>query len=244
MIDQTPVSDDWQDFYKNPPPPPPPPPVKSVTGKRIALFAAIVLGLVLGQWVVRWALTPTNPTTDTAADQRPARVAPLAPELIEKLLSPTPTAPAPRITVTSPDKLGGRSKNTEADLTKMASDTGTRLNGLPQATAVVSQFYGSHSKKNLTTVIAAAAKVAQSDLDIFVNNALIGSEVVKQPATYDAGPLGGKAMCGQGSAKGIQFAICGWADEGSVGVIIWYYTSVEKAQAEFHAVRASIEQVG
>ena len=191
--------------------------------------------------VVRWALTPTTPTT-RAVEQPPAVVIP--PAVLEHLLSPTPTAAARQIAVAAPEKLGGRAKSTDPALTKVATDEGVRLQGIPNVRSVAAAVYGSHAKKNVMLILAAAApKIPASDADTFVNNALIGSDVVVQPATYEAGSLGGRGVCAEAKSKGVQYAICGWADEGSVGIIICYYTSVAKLQTQFHALRAEIEKV-
>ena len=42
--------------------------------------------------------------------------------------------------------------------------------------------------------------------------------------------------------SGINLAVCSWADEGSSGMLIFYYKSVSKAKAEFPALRAQIEK--
>jgi hypothetical protein len=40
----------------------------------------------------------------------------------------------------------------------------------------------------------------------------------------------------------IDMAICGWADDGSVGWIMYFFTSVKAAKAEFPKLRAQIEK--
>ena len=56
------------------------------------------------------------------------------------------------------------------------------------------------------------------------------------------GPLGGEAKCGKADASGVDMALCAWADEGSVGWIIWYFKSVRQAKAEFADLRGEIEK--
>lgn len=198
--------------------------------------------IVVGRMVADWALSPPEP--DPAAQQQ-RQPAVTVPDIgIAAPVSPTPTAPARKVTVVTPDKLGGRSKNTEAGLTKMSSDDAIRLNGIPKVTATVGQFYGSNGRKDLLLVLAAAAPgIAASNLDVLITNATTGAEVVKPPTTVDAGPLGGTAKCAEAKVQGNLVSICGWLDEGSIGLIGFYYVGLDKASAEFPARRAEVEKV-
>jgi hypothetical protein len=237
VTEPTPEADNWQDFYKNPAPPPPPQPKPFNVKRLVGICLAIPLVALLVGWLV-WGRTSGEPAP--TAKQQPAAQVPVE---LEKLLPPSPTPPARKITVVAPDKLSGRSKSTDPELTKVATDEGTRMQALPQVSSVAAAVYGSHAKKNVILVLAAAAKASASDADTFVNNAITGSDVVTQPAMFDAGPLGGRAVCGEAKSKGVSYAICGWADEGSLGIIICYYTSMAKLQAEFYALRAEVEKI-
>lgn len=239
MTEPTPETDNWQDFYTNPPPPQPPQ-SKPVNVKRIvALAVAVPIVALLVGWLVWWGRTPSEPTPPAA--EPPAAQVPA--ELLEKLVPPSPTAPARKFTILDPAKLGGRAKSTDPELTKVASDMGARLKALPQDSTSVSAFYGSHAKKNLVLVLAGTEKVAQSDLDTLIKNSMVGVEEVKRPSISNAGPLGGYAECGEGKAQGIQISYCAWVDDGTIGIIAWYYKTMEKAQAEFHAMRAEVETI-
>lgn len=58
----------------------------------------------------------------------------------------------------------------------------------------------------------------------------------------DAGPLGGKARCGAAESQGVPMAVCAWVDNGSLGMVVWYYKTVNEIKAEFITVRGQIEQ--
>ena len=44
--------------------------------------------------------------------------------------------------------------------------------------------------------------------------------------------------------NGIDLAVCVWSDDGSVGMLVWYYSSASKVKAEFPKLRGQMEQVG
>ena len=44
-------------------------------------------------------------------------------------------------------------------------------------------------------------------------------------ASVEPGALGGKAKCGTADAGGTDIAVCGWADAGCVGILMWYSAS-------------------
>ena len=60
--------------------------------------------------------------------------------------------------------------------------------------------------------------------------------------TIDPGPLGGAATCGKANEADIDIVMCGWADEGSIGWVMWYFESASKAKAEFAKLRGQIEK--
>jgi len=61
-------------------------------------------------------------------------------------------------------------------------------------------------------------------------------------ASIPAGPLGGVAKCAKGNAGGAPLAMCGWADEGSSGLVFWYFTSLSDAKKEFIKLRGQVEK--
>jgi len=248
VSDQTPESEGWQDFYKDLPSTPPAPTAKPLNIKRIVTLAiALPLAVLLGGWITTWLRTPSEPLANTGAE-RPAVAIP--PVVVDKIVSPTPTAPARKITIAAPDKLGGRTRSTEAALVKAAADSQAMLSGMPQATNGIAVFYGSTAKRNVVFVKALTTKVTATpsaeDPIAFLTLMMIepGIKVVKEVKTVDAGPLGGFAACGEFDVKGVQVAGCAWGDESSIGGILWYEKSMQKAQAEFHALRAEIEEIG
>jgi hypothetical protein len=63
-----------------------------------------------------------------------------------------------------------------------------------------------------------------------------------QFAAVDAGPLGGTAQCADVKTEGNPTAVCGWADDGSVGVLLFMGKAVADVKGEFVADRGAIEK--
>ena len=61
-------------------------------------------------------------------------------------------------------------------------------------------------------------------------------------ARVSTGSFGGTAKCGNATASGVKLAMCAWADNGSVGSIMWYFKTASQVKSQFPALRAQIEK--
>ncbi|GAA4591415.1 hypothetical protein BJY16_000265 [Actinoplanes octamycinicus] len=200
---------------------PPPAPRKSRVLPIVLLSIAIVLVLCVGG-IVAIAVLADKENDDTGS-------------------------PASKITVVEPETLGGRPKLTTSefgDITKTMEDG--LLKGYPGATTSFGAFYGAPAKKNMVMAIGVAAPIPNPDLELSKNitsMSLTGISV-EDIVAVDTGSYGGAAKCGSGETAGVDLAVCIWSDKGSVGMLVWYYTSVSKAKAELPELRDQIEKVG
>jgi hypothetical protein len=156
-----------------------------------------------------------------------------------------PTAPsATDITVVEPKTLGGRPKLTDPQFAGAAKQLEEGLAEVPNATETVGALYGTPTKQDIVIVAAAAAPVdnPKKELDGTFLGAGVGGLEITGITTANPGSLGGFAKCGKGEAGGAPLIMCGWADEGSVGWVIWYYKSMSSAKAEFPKLRAQVEK--
>ncbi|MEU6076400.1 hypothetical protein [Micromonospora sp. NPDC047074] len=175
--------------------------------------------------------TQASSATPSAATSSPATPSPDASE-------------APRIRVVAPDTLAGRAKSTEPTLKKAADDMVRELRtSVTGETGVAGAFYGSADERNMVMVIAASAFVLnpERELDDTVKGMSKGLSV-KRMTTIAPGPQGGLAKCGDGESAGVPLGVCAWADHGSVGVIVMFFSSAAASAAEFVAIRGEIEQ--
>ncbi|MFG2008069.1 hypothetical protein ACGFNF_03220 [Micromonospora sp. NPDC048868] len=159
--------------------------------------------------------------------------------------SPSPeSSDAPQIRVVTPETLGGRPKSTEPTLRKAADDMVRELRSSVRGeTGVAGAFYGSADERNMVMVIAASTFVLNPEREL--DDAVKGISkdlAVKRLTTIAPGPLGGLAKCGDGESAGVPLGVCAWADHGSVGLIVMFFSSSAATAAEFVAFRSQIEQ--
>ncbi len=155
---------------------------------------------------------------------------------------------AGRTSVVTPDKLGTLPKATESSLKDIVASLRTAYaeeKALDRATSSVVAAYGSTKKKDAVIVVAFAAAIAspRTELDAFMR-AVAGSEVIAY-TDLDPGPLGGQAKCGTMTAAfGKASAVCGWADNGSIGGLIFLDKPLSaQVKERFLAARAQVERV-
>ncbi|WP_168222350.1 hypothetical protein [Micromonospora sp. HM134] len=234
-------------------PPHAPAPQRSKLPLLLSLGLVGLLVLCLGGGGLTWVAlsddddpkTPTpSPTPTVAASPTPS---PTPVESDSPTPDPTPSEdvddPGP-IRLVTPSTLGGRSKSTDPELRRIADQMVRDMKSeVRNETGAVSAFYGSAASKNMVMMAGASGPVIlpEQELDDAVKG-LGSSLAVTKMSTIDPGPLGGVAKCGDGKASGIALGVCVWADHGSVGMIVMYFSSAAKAKSEFVAIRGQIEK--
>jgi hypothetical protein len=220
----------------------PPPPPKSHAGLWIGLAIAAVLLLCAGGVGVGAIVflanrhQQTDPTSIAAA---PATSAPAKKAETEK------------VTLTAPDAIGSRAKSTDPQLTQTIEGAKQQMSTLANGAGdPVAAFYGSAEKKDLMMVFAVPTPVnagampdSQFDMIFTMMGSMTGGKA-GAAQSVDPGALGGKAKCSDLTVKDTPIALCAWADAGSFAFILWYFTKVETAKAEFVSVREQIEHRG
>jgi hypothetical protein len=68
-----------------------------------------------------------------------------------------------------------------------------------------------------------------------------GTGSVSNKTSVDPGKLGGAAQCADIKIQTVDLATCGWADDVSVGIVMFYFSTVSKVKGEFITVREAIE---
>jgi hypothetical protein len=112
------------------------------------------------------------------------------------------------------------------------------------STSSVSAAYGDLAKADIVMVTALSGTVAspQSDMDTVFKGVGSSTSTMSEVAAIDAGPLGGVAKCGKLTNAQTHFAVCAWADNGSLGLVLWYEKDLAIAKNDFQAIRAQIEE--
>jgi hypothetical protein len=151
---------------------------------------------------------------------------------------------ATKISVVTPETLGGREKVTDPTLTSSVSSLDSELGKVPGATGSVGAIYGDVAEQDLVMVAAAAtiSGSAQSRFDQFTQGMSSGGLDVKNLTDTPPGPLGGVARCGDSKTGGVPMAICVWSDNGCIGMIAMMFKQKAALEKEFVAMRGQIEQ--
>jgi hypothetical protein len=151
---------------------------------------------------------------------------------------------ATRTRMVAPATLAGRPKLTEPELQQAADEMLSEIRStVNNETSAVAAFYGSPAGENLVMIAGASGLMSdpKQELDAAVRSLTAGI-ALRNMTSIDAGPLGGEARCGDGETEGVPLGVCTWADRGSVGLIVMFFSSRADAQAEFVTIRGQIQQ--
>lgn len=149
---------------------------------------------------------------------------------------------AAAVTITEPATLGGRPKLDSQEFAAMTADMEKDLAAYPGAESSFGAFYGSPDDESMVAALATKALIANPQQELDASFKEFGKDApISGLTNADTGTLGGVAQCGTSSVSGIDVAVCGWADQGSVGMIMWFFKKAPDIQAEFPKLRAEIE---
>ncbi|MCM0678210.1 hypothetical protein NCC78_26555, partial [Micromonospora phytophila] len=221
-----------------------PPAKKSRLGLILSLVLAGLLVLCVGGGGLAYvALSGDDDPAPVAGSSPGAGATPSAAATAEESPSVEPS-PEPRIRLVTPKTLAGRPKSTDPELRALADEMVTDMKStVRNETGAVGGFYGSPAKRNMLMVVAASGFVLDpaKELDDAVEE-LSGELAVTKMTAVPPGPLGGEARCGNGKSSDIPLGVCVWADQGSVGMIVMFFSSATKAKAQFATIRGQIEK--
>ncbi|GAB3335482.1 hypothetical protein RMN56_03255 [Micromonospora halotolerans] len=198
-------------------PAPLPPKKKSSVGKILLIVLAVVLVLCVGGGVAIWF---------AAKDE------------VGEVVQATKTR------LVEPPTLAGRAKVNDPALQTAATQMKSEIaKDVPNATSTAGAFYGDPKKKDLVMIAGASGVIADPQKEMADATTAITPQLgTKEFKTVDAGPLGGEAKCGDGTAEGVPVAVCLWVDKGSLGMVVVYFKSATEIQQEFVTMRGEIEK--
>ncbi|WP_328475072.1 hypothetical protein OHA21_17330 [Actinoplanes sp. NBC_00393] len=207
-----------QPGYGQPGPPMVPPPGQSRTVAITMLSIAIGLVILVGGGIVFY--------------------------LLGQKFSPDPTD-ASEISISEPDTLNGQPKIEAKELASLTTDLAKELEGYPGAANAFGAVYGSPADKKMIAALAAEVDIddPQRMLDT-VFQSFSGESQLTGVSPASTGSLGGVAQCGSTVIGKEDVAICGWADEGSVGMFLFFAETAVDVKGDFPDMRAEIETKG
>ncbi|NMO54194.1 hypothetical protein HH310_23800 [Actinoplanes sp. TBRC 11911] len=227
-----------------PQPPVQPPKAKSRTLPIVLTSIAIFLVLCLGGSTAVVLVLRNQDDKLTSADATPEPASSPTTEDPTQEPSAQPSTPAAStVKVVAPKTLGGRPKVSSKELQSYVDLLKTMMSSYPSASNSVSGMYGRIGTRNVVVMAAAEADVVLPETTVDALLASGGSSTkVTGITSVSTGSLGGYAKCGNSTSAGQKLAICVWADDGSLGLVVWYFKSTSSIKSEFPKVRAEIEK--
>ena len=193
--------------------PPPPPPRKKSKALPIALISVAIVAVLCIGGATAVVLFTKNAVEDV-------------------------TVKADRVVITEPAKLGGLAKLESKEFAALVKEMEGGLTSIPGAQDSFAAFYGD-PEKDMVAALATRATIISPRTELTASFTEFGDVTGVVPA--DTGTLGGVAECGTSTDPEAELALCGWADEGSVGMILFYEKEAADVLAEFPKLRAEIE---
>ncbi|GAA1640212.1 hypothetical protein [Actinoplanes couchii] len=149
------------------------------------------------------------------------------------------------VSVVEPAALGGRPAVTGAQFDAWSAEMKKEIADDDEITDSFVRVYGTAGAGDDVLVLAFARPTDERDQErtalgqiMMLNDAEI---TVLGVDDVGPGPLGGAAKCGLVEFEDSEHPACSWADEGSVGLLIWLGSRKDPAVAEFVDLRAEIE---
>lgn len=153
---------------------------------------------------------------------------------------------ATRTRLVTPEKLSGRPKITDPELQSIADEITTGMKQeVPEANSTVAAFYGDPEKQDMIMVAGASGLIADPAKELDSSLTGLAETGLKMTGieSVEAGPLGGQAKCGTANAEGVPVVFCIWTDNGSVGLVGFYFKKqVKDVKADFVTIRGEVEQ--
>jgi hypothetical protein len=198
----------------------------------------VLLLLCGGATAVVWWAKDKVPTSNTGA----APTTGAAPSASTPSPSPSPS-PELVTRLSEPATLGGKPRLKTTALEKAAGQLRTQMKSvMPGSADTVAAFYGNIAKQDMLMIFGSTAPIPDPKVGLDALFSGMGSSMsVKNETDIPAGPLGGVARCGNGESDGIKLGVCGWSDEGSVGMIVIYFKDFNQLRSQFAEYRGQIE---
>ncbi|GIE80695.1 hypothetical protein Aph02nite_66450 [Actinoplanes philippinensis] len=207
----------------------------AATGSRTVAITlvSIAIGLVLlvGGGTVIYLLGQKTSGTGAVKGASPSPSA-----------SPTAGPAEADISISEPKTLNDYPKIEAEDFESLTGDLEKQLKGYPGADNAFGAVYGDVDDKKLIAALAAEVDIddPQQMLDTMFQS-FSGKSQLTGVSAAGLGDLGGVAQCGDTTSGEYEMALCGWADEGSVGMFLFFDETAVDVKGDFPDMRAEIE---
>jgi hypothetical protein len=147
-------------------------------------------------------------------------------------------------TIATPDTVAGLTRTTRPALQSTADQLNGQLRaGMKDVSGSVVSFYedpADPSKIVLLYGVTGPVTNPERSLNATLDQLTGGGGIYVEMHRVDPGPLGGEAKCGAGDSSSGPLSVCGWADHGSIAVVIFYNRDVESSTALFGRIHNEV----
>ncbi|GAA1757382.1 hypothetical protein [Luedemannella helvata] len=146
-------------------------------------------------------------------------------------------------TLRTPDTVAGLTKSTDATRQSTAEELKRQLEAeIPSSTSSMAAFYEDPADaKKVVMVYGVTAKISSPTKELDEAFSSAGTSMsVTDVRTVDAGPLSGEAKCGKGNTQGLDLTLCGWADHGSLALVVFFNRDVDSSAVMFKQIRNEV----
>lgn len=147
--------------------------------------------------------------------------------------------------VTTGPSIAGFDQSTNPELVSLSQQMNTEFKAGSEldSTAVGVYHKAGDEEQKVIMVVAGSALLLrpQTELQTAFASMSTGGLTVTSMHSIDPGELGGYAKCGTSVTGGVKLAVCGWADHGSLGMIMFFDRGVTEAEKLLRDFRREIQ---
>jgi hypothetical protein len=142
--------------------------------------------------------------------------------------------------ITADADVPGLSRSTDANRQQVADQLLGAVESEQWDEESVSVLYTDQRQRG-ATLLATTRFVFDPEKDLTASFTRLSDRLkIREDAAVDAGDLGGHQRCGTGTLNGRTVAVCGWADHGSLAVLVTAGRSVPETAALLGTVRGAV----
>jgi hypothetical protein len=141
--------------------------------------------------------------------------------------------------------IAGFAQSTNPELVSLSQQMNTEFKAGSELDSTAAGVYhkDGDEEQKVIIVVAGSALVLrpQTELRSAFDSMTASGLTVTGTSQVDPGELGGVAQCGSSVTGGVKLAVCGWADHGSLGMIMFFDRGVTESAKLLLAFRKEIQ---
>ncbi len=146
-------------------------------------------------------------------------------------------------TLSTPDQVAGLARSAESGLEDAAVQMAATMSGEMSFAEQIAAVYVDEAAPDRAVALwggTALLRDPQARLDDAFRDAAAGGFPAVEPQEVEPGPPGGVARCGRGNVPELPMTVCGWADHGSLVMLVFLSRDLEESGSLLRDFRAAI----